>query len=394
MGPARQGGNFSLLFIFVIILFFTAKTVFAQGASFRDQFIAYYHGFMFEAQVKLIKKNKDIIPTEINLLVAQAMGAATFEERMYLLDIANAMATMYKFWVDKERDEQLKMIELLQRTEMDKEKKRLAKLMKWKKEEKFLGNFVMKKHMSEMEAEKLPPVIYPHWVHRIWFECKVCHQDIFAMKRWVNKISQKDIVEGKQCGVCHNGKLAFSAEKDCKRCHIAGTPESERMHNLEKLDYNRIEEVALRIGSEWNTKKLPGGKMPVDKYGFIDWIELKKKGVFKPIVSLDKSYKDKIRKNRILFKAKSDFVNSVLFDHEVHSTWIKCSTCHPSIFKESLSNDISMKDMSKGRHCGHCHSKVSFTFSDCQRCHTQKRGDVPDGVLLHKLQIAEAANKK
>jgi len=68
-------------------------------------------------------------------------------------------------------------------------------------------------------------------------------------------------------------------------------------------------------------------------------------------------------------------VDDVLFDHQVHSDWIKCSTCHPAIFRDELGgNMIKMTDMAKGRFCGHCHGKVSFTFADCLRCHKKRRG--------------------
>jgi hypothetical protein len=77
----------------------------------------------------------------------------SFEERMYLLDIASTMASMHKYWNDEEGP--LKEVEPYIRSELEKEDERVAKLMKWKKEERFLGNFVMKAHKQEMEKEGL-----------------------------------------------------------------------------------------------------------------------------------------------------------------------------------------------------------------------------------------------
>jgi c(7)-type cytochrome triheme protein len=312
----------------------------------------------------------------------------SFEERMYLLDIASTMAFMHKYWNDEEGP--LKEVEPYIRAELKKEEQRSAELMKWKKEEIFLGNFVMKAHKQEMEKEGLAPVLYPHWLHRIYFQCKVCHQDIFTMKRWSNDITQDNIVEGKQCGICHNGTISFAADEaeECERCHIAGKPEAEKFHNIKEIEHEYIAVTAERVGAEWNPEALPEGAMPIDKYNFIDWLELQKRGVFKPITSLDEDFKDEIRDNMILFESTSDFVQNVLFNHKVHSTWIKCSTCHPALFKDELGgNLVRMLEISRGHFCGHCHGKVSFTFADCLRCHSQPKGVVAEGVLVRKKEV-------
>jgi c(7)-type cytochrome triheme protein len=241
----------------------------------------------------------------------------------------------------------------------------------------------MKTYEKEMEDAGLPPVIYPHWVHRIWFECKVCHQDIFVMQRWRNDISHKKFNQGEQCAKCHNGDISFGIEGECDRCHIAGTPEAGRLHNANLVDHNNIKDVADRLGTTWNSSKLPNGEIPVDEHGFIDWLNLKKNDIFEPLHSLDKEYTPKVRDNKIFFKSKSKIKN-VLFDHQIHSSWIKCSSCHPEVFNEDLNNNIKMVKMSKGKYCGRCHGKVSFTFADCLRCHSQTKGTIPDDVLVHE----------
>jgi hypothetical protein len=45
-------------------------------------------------------------------------------------------------------------------------------------------------------------------------------------------------------------------------------------------------------------------------------------------------------------------------------------------------NEIIKVEMSRGKFCGYCHGKVSFTFADCLRCHTQPKGEMPEGVLI------------
>ena len=381
----KQPGSFHALAMRILISLLLLSITSAAGAdgnNFREQFINNYKNFQFKAQDQLIKENADIMPREIRALIEEALeGDKDFNQRMYLLDIANAMASGYQH-VHGDGEQLLKQVESLIKKELKQEEERVAELMKWNKEERFLGNFVMKEHMTEMEKAGVAPVIYPHWVHRIWFECKVCHQAYFIMNRWRNKVSHKEIESGKQCGVCHNGKLAFGADKECDRCHLAGKPEAERLHHADKIDHERIRQVASRLGAEWNYEKLPNGRIPVDRFGFIDWLRLKEDGVFKPIHSLNKNFKHEVRDNKILFKSKSK-LKDVLFDHKIHSSWINCSSCHPEVFRESLTNDVKMVRMSKGKFCGYCHGKVSFTFADCKRCHSQEKGTNKNGALVH-----------
>src|SRR4030067_31639 len=61
------------------------------------------------------------------------------------------------------------------------------------------------------EAAGVRPVIFPHWFHRIRFRCKVCHTDLgFKFKAGGNDINMYKIIEGKYCGGCHNGHIAWS----------------------------------------------------------------------------------------------------------------------------------------------------------------------------------------
>lgn len=69
-------------------------------------------------------------------------------------------------------------------------------------------------------ADEIPPAVFPHWAHRINFKCYVCHDAIFQMKAGANSITMEDMQQGKVCGACHNGKIAFPAGFDtCDRCH-------------------------------------------------------------------------------------------------------------------------------------------------------------------------------
>lgn len=69
------------------------------------------------------------------------------------------------------------------------------------------------------ELNGMRPVVFPHWFHRLRFTCNVCHNDEgFKLKAGSNDISMASIVDGKFCGMCHNGEIAWSPEH-CHRCH-------------------------------------------------------------------------------------------------------------------------------------------------------------------------------
>lgn len=78
------------------------------------------------------------------------------------------------------------------------------------------GDVVFNKHA---EKEGVRPVIFPHWFHRIRYNCKVCHSELgFKMRAGDNVVLMSDIIEGKFCGMCHNDKVAWGAGQ-CDLCH-------------------------------------------------------------------------------------------------------------------------------------------------------------------------------
>ena len=80
------------------------------------------------------------------------------------------------------------------------------------------GDIVFKRQAGE--DKETPPALFPHWVHRIRFKCYVCHDAIFQMKAGANPVTMDAIMDGKSCGICHDGKTAFAVDFDtCSRCH-------------------------------------------------------------------------------------------------------------------------------------------------------------------------------
>jgi c(7)-type cytochrome triheme protein len=73
------------------------------------------------------------------------------------------------------------------------------------------------------EKEGMRPVVFPHWFHRIRFRCKVCHHELgFRMRAGSNDVKMSDIIDGKFCGMCHNGDIAWPPDR-CDLCH-SGKP--------------------------------------------------------------------------------------------------------------------------------------------------------------------------
>ena len=82
------------------------------------------------------------------------------------------------------------------------------------------GDIYMDSTRESMAKAEVGAVVFPHWFHRIRYKCKVCHEKIFVMRKGGNDISMREIMEGKACGTCHNGQIAWEA-LECDRCHSA-----------------------------------------------------------------------------------------------------------------------------------------------------------------------------
>jgi c(7)-type cytochrome triheme protein len=79
-------------------------------------------------------------------------------------------------------------------------------------------------------------VRFPHRAHTLWLDCKNCHDEIFAEKVGVNKITMYEILQGNQCGICH-GAVAFPLT-ECQRCHSVPQKEFEAMYRENRLPPN------------------------------------------------------------------------------------------------------------------------------------------------------------
>ncbi len=220
------------------------------------------------------------------------------------------------------------------------------------------GTVVMRR---KSKKAGMTPVVFPHWVHRTKYTCRVCHLELeFGMRSGDTGVTRAQYLAGKYCGACHDGKTAFSVldgdPTKCEKCHMKDTRALEE----------RFEKFAE--------------KLPAASFGNgIDWAKALRDGQIAPSNSFraERSvmqFPDKLKAPLKLgtTSPRSD----VTFSHEDHFAELDCSSCHPDIFKIKRDGTefFSMKNNIYGNYCGACHMRVAFPMNDCRRCHAKMSG--------------------
>ncbi|WP_446010017.1 c(7)-type cytochrome triheme domain-containing protein [Candidatus Electrothrix sp.] len=78
--------------------------------------------------------------------------------------------------------------------------------------------------------KKTVKVLFDHALHNkeLGLACNECHMKLFDMKTGSTgeqaDFTMEAMYDGKYCGACHNGTLAFDLKADCTKCHV-DTPE-------------------------------------------------------------------------------------------------------------------------------------------------------------------------
>jgi len=209
---------------------------------------------------------------------------------------------------------------------------------------------------------RLPAAVFPHWLHRAQFTCRVCHQELkFAMSSGQTRMSRAALIGGRFCGACHNGDQAFSLRpKDggdsCGRCHL---------ENRSVLDEKFRSFAADLPKAEFGNR--------------IDWAEAYAQDLVQPIDSLSGGWRDTVGLPKKLRKPLNLGTNaarsSVRFSHEEHYAEMDCANCHPDIFTimRNGTEEFTMEKNIYGWYCGTCHMRVAFPMNDCHRCHSEMK---------------------
>lgn len=134
--------------------------------------------------------------------------------------------------------------------------------------------------------------------------------------------------------------------------------------------------LAFKQGHGWHPQALAAQGLPKDRYGLIDWAKIVREKLIDPKFSLDMENDTEMPPLQmdVLIPAKGDFVDDVIYPHEMHTYWLKCEVCHPQIFIPAKGqNNMTMVGIVRGEWCGRCHNRVAFPLTDCKRCHTSPK---------------------
>jgi len=75
-------------------------------------------------------------------------------------------------------------------------------------------------------TEPVVGVVFSHDAHvnGAGMDCESCHDDIFQMEalsaQQETDFNMLSLSEGRYCGACHDGEMAFDANTRCASCHI------------------------------------------------------------------------------------------------------------------------------------------------------------------------------
>lgn len=276
------------------------------------------------------------------------------------------------------------------------------------------------------DAAGMRPVVFPHAYHRIRFRCKVCHADIgFKFKAGGNKITMAKIIDGKFCGACHNGEIAWSVE-NCSMCHsgIPGTPTQihkaianvktpKEFNPNNPNTFNRVlgwqlsSNMEVRDRSNSSFSSLQPSQAAFNDECFtttsfgngIDWVKGLDDNCISPRYQKDDPTVNPVVMDMDMQRATPSSMGDRVFPHDAHTKWLYCSNCHPKIFiPEKGANKMNMTGILNGKWCGTCHGKVAFPIvgQTCKKCHSVPKpgGYEPARSKTLTLEQWEEKNRK
>jgi len=231
----------------------------------------------------------------------------------------------------------------------------LIEMTVYKGRPEYYGDIILdrqsKKHRSK-------PVVFSHRIHRRHFTCNVCHTELeFSMSKGQTDIAREDYLEGRYCGACHNGKIAFSTEFACDACHRDINP-------------NEHSYPPLKVKEE-------SAPLPQTSYGdHINWVTAIEQGAIQPQRSLPGGYAAPGMPLPKYLEMPLNWTTAaanviVHFPHSKHVKWLDCSNCHPDLFSIKQAGTVAFDKESNlyGQFCGACHMTVAFPINGCSRCH-------------------------
>ncbi len=213
-------------------------------------------------------------------------------------------------------------------------------------------------------ANKLFGVTFSHGAHTRWLTCSNCHPAVFPLRQaQPTLVTMAKIQAGQYCGACH-GRVAFSAGRDCSRCHTK---------NLAAVEW-RPPEARKPIERAKNWQEAAKA-LPVTD-GMVNWSKALTQGVIAPRPGIDPKAEDQavFPLDVELIPAAGEMFKAI-FSHKSHTEWLGCVNCHNDIFQMAKgAAKMTMETINAGQYCGVCHGKVAFPATACGGCHTAMAG--------------------
>jgi c(7)-type cytochrome triheme protein len=227
-----------------------------------------------------------------------------------------------------------------------------------------------------LQTESVGNVEFSHYTHlemeSIGNNCPTCHNGIFHIVTKKNPLfTMADMEAGKACGVCHNGKQAFSVAGDCTTCHTAAGEIAIQTENVGKVVFSHD----VHIGSFGCNECHP------------DIFKAQNNSNHTSMKAMaDGTSCGACHDGSTAFSVKDDcttchagdieYANAdagnVTFPHKAHTGMFGCDECHPDLFKpQKGATKMTMEAMEKGESCGACHdgSSAFGVAEDCESCH-------------------------
>jgi c(7)-type cytochrome triheme protein len=132
--------------------------------------------------------------------------------------------------------------------------------------------------------------------------------------------------------------------------------------------------------------------LPADTAGNqVRWVHALDQQRIQPRSNIFPETRVNLRTTEVLLKNTSDRA-MVRFPHRQHTAWLDCSNCHDQLFgKVAGGTRIGMLSILMGEKCGLCHGAVAFPLTECDRCHSVKRGSPEHQEFGNSLVIERAA---
>jgi c(7)-type cytochrome triheme protein len=219
--------------------------------------------------------------------------------------------------------------------------------------------------------------------------CRACHDKIFDIRHPVRH-SMSDMEQGKSCGACHNGTVAF-ALADCVKCHpvknlaikVKETGPVAFTHQMHASRQScTVCHPALFIAG----KNRPQGMAAMEKGKSCGACHDGTKAFGVAECARCHTVTD------LTFKVKE--TGPVLFTHTAHAGRQPCHECHPLIYRYIKGKHLGMAAMGKGKSCGACHNGTkAFAVAECAKCHPLKEltfptKDISPARFSHKSHLA------